>query len=88
MSTYLIELYLPHGLLTGFAAELRAAAGAGSDGGVNVSYALAIAVPEDEVGFCLVEAPSPDVARGLAERAQLQVVRVASAIVDQSDGGR
>jgi hypothetical protein len=41
----------------------------------------------DEVGFCLVEAPTPERARELAERARLHVFRVTTGIVNQPAGG-
>lgn len=82
MPSYLLEFYLPNDGVSGIAAGVRTAAGAMTRRGAHVRCHWTIAVTEDEVGFCLVEAPSCEIARDLAARAHVEVVRVATAIVN------
>lgn len=74
MTTYLIELYVPRG--AGVATERLTAAAA------RIRHLRTILVPTDEIGYCLVEAPS---ATALAERAEavgLEPERIVEAVTD------
>jgi len=72
MATYLIELYVPRG--AGIATERLTAAAAG------IRPLRTIVVPADEVGYCLVEAPSAAALAELAEAAGIEPERIVEAL--------
>jgi Protein of unknown function (DUF4242) len=76
--TYLIELYVPRGAR--IATERLTVAAA------RIRHLQTILVPADEIGYCLVEAPS---AAALAERAEtvgLKPERIVEVLADAEDG--
>jgi hypothetical protein len=78
MATYLIELYASRG--TTRAAKRIAAAIATT--GKELRYLRTILVPDDEICFCLIEAPSVAALAELAETAHVELDRIVEAILD------
>ena len=83
MPSFLVETYLARGA-TGerLARErsARSAAEAMTGAGTPVRFAGSIHVPEDEICFFTIEAPSAQAATLVAERAGLGALRVVEAI--------
>jgi hypothetical protein len=74
MATYLIELYVPRG--AGVPTELLAAVAP------RIRHLRTILVPTEEIGYCLVEAPSAVTVAELAETIGLEPERIVEAITD------
>ena len=83
MAKYLIELYVPCG--SARATERLTAAVAAV--GAPLRHLQTILVPTDEIGFCLVEAPSLTAVAELAEAAGLQPERIVEAVASHAGGG-
>ena len=83
MPSYLVETFLARGDATDCAARWRRASSAAEEltrEGTRVRFDHTIYVPEDEICFFVVDAPSArDVVRA-AERASLQPFRVVEAV--------
>ena len=82
VAEYLVELYLPDAASdgAGVATRAQAAAEAMASEGIGVRFLRSILVPEDEICFCLYEAPSAHVVTEAATRAALQFERVVEAV--------
>jgi hypothetical protein len=83
---FLIERYVPRRATEGLAAaqaRARTAAEELSGEGTTVRYVRTIFIPEDEMCFCLYEAPSAGAAAEAARRARLPFQRISEAVVDQ-----
>ena len=83
MPSYLVETYLARGDAGGRAARerrVRSAAAELTRQGTRVRFDRAIHVPEDEICFFVFDAPSSLDAVLLAERAELDHLRVVEAI--------
>ncbi len=83
MPSYLVETYLARGDAGGRAASERRARSAAAEltrQGTCVRFDRAIHVPEDEICFFVFDAPSSFEAVLLAERAELDHLRVVEAI--------
>lgn len=79
MATYLIETYLSRarpGDLETATSSLRAVTRTASPGEDRVRYIRSFFVPEDEMAFHLVEAPSIEATDALARRAGLLPERI------------
>jgi len=82
VAEYLVELYLPGAASdgAGVATRAQAAAEAMASEGIAVRFLRSILVPEDEICFCLYEAPSAHVVTEAATRAALLFDRVLEAV--------
>ena len=83
MPSYLVETFLPRGAAgERHAREQRARSAAEqmTGEGTRVCFERSIHVPEDEICFYVVEAPSARHAAYVAERAGLEPIRVVEAI--------
>ncbi len=82
VSTFLVEGFLPtpaDGTLRRLVERLEAEAGrAGAAPGIR--HVHSSVVPEDEMCLCLIEGPSTEAVRAVAEQAGLQVIRVSEAM--------
>lgn len=79
MAKYLIELYVPRGSARTTERLTTAVAAAGAP----LRHLQTIVVPTDEIGFCLVEAPSLAAVAELAEAAGLEPERIVEAEADK-----
>jgi hypothetical protein len=79
MPYYLVELYLS-GAAAGEPEHSAARARAGvrqlARKGIHIRYLSSIFVPDDEICFHLIEAPSVEVVREASEQTQVPVARV------------
>ena len=83
MPNYLVETYLPQGDGDDCLARWRRAASAADEltrEGTRVRFDHTIYVPEDEICFFVVDAPSSRDAVRVAERAKLEPFRVVEAL--------
>jgi hypothetical protein len=83
MPSYLVETYLARDDVDGRLARWRRAASAAEEltrEGTSVRFDHTIHVPEDEICFFVVEAPTGRDAARAAERAQLEPFRVVEAV--------
>jgi hypothetical protein len=81
--SYLVETYLARGRAGERAARERRAHSAAAElrgEGIAVSFDRSIHVPEDEICFFVVDAPSGREAALVAERARLDPLRIVEAI--------
>jgi hypothetical protein len=81
--SYLVETFLARGSADDCRVRWRRAASAAEEltrEGTSVSFDRTIYVPEDEICFFVVEAPSGRDAARAAERAQLEPFRVVEAV--------
>ena len=81
--SYLVETYLPRGAAGERERRERRARSAAAEltrSGTRVSFDRSIHVPEDELCFFVVDAPTSRDAALLAERAALEPLRVVEAI--------
>jgi hypothetical protein len=78
VATYLIELYAPRG--AGIETERLTAAAS------RIRHLRTILVPLDEIGYCLVEAPSAAALAERAERVGLEPERIVEVLTDGEDG--
>jgi hypothetical protein len=79
MPYYLVELYVPSADAREpqrSAARARAGAQELTRDGIDARYLTSIFVPNDEICFHLIEAPSADVVWQASERTRLEVARV------------
>jgi hypothetical protein len=86
--SYLVETYLARGDAdNGTSRWLRAVSAAGelTREGTRVRFDHTIYVPEDEICFFVVEAPSSRDAARAAERARLQPFRVVEAVSPEKE---
>ena len=72
MATYLIEIYVPR-----YSSPL---------GGGSSPRVRTIVVPSDEIGYCLVEAPSAVAAAELAVTLGLEPERIVEAVAHEPKG--
>lgn len=79
---YLVELYLPGGAsdCAGVATRARTAAEAMASEGIPIRFVRSILVPDDEICFCLYEAPSAQAVTEAATRAALVFERIVGAV--------
>ena len=90
MPSYLVETYLARGEAGECSARWQRAASAAEEltrEGTSVRFDHTIYVPEDEICFFVVEAPSGRDAARAAERARLEPFRVVEA-VSPGNGGQ
>jgi len=79
MPTFLVEVYLAR-------SEPRtAAAVALSHPGRDVRYRWSLLLPDEEIGFHVLDGPSIDAVRKLARRARVQFQRVTQAVLISAD---
>jgi hypothetical protein len=84
MPSYLVETYLARGRAGERAARERRARSAAEEltqGSVRVRFKRSIHIPEDEICFFVFDAPSGPHAARVAERAELDPIRVVEAAV-------
>lgn len=65
--------------------RVRAAAKALTRAGTPVRYVRSIFVPEDEICFFVLEAPSEAAARAAASKARLRIERVVEAVESEKE---
>jgi hypothetical protein len=82
VTKYLIELYVPRGSAPATERLTTAVAAAGAP----LRHLQTILVPADEIGFCLVEAPSVAAVAELAESAGLEPERIVEAVAEEEGG--
>jgi uncharacterized protein DUF4242 len=75
VSSYLLEAYGVHTSLSEVAFGLRAAAE-----GTSVRYVQSIFIPADETYFHLLEGPSAEAVREVADRAEVCCNRIVEAV--------
>ena len=91
MPSYLVETFLPRGNAGDRRARERAtssAAEALTRGGTPIRFGGSIYVPEDEICFYSIDAPSIGDVERIAERAGLRLLRVVEAISSRGQDGR
>ncbi|HEU5211734.1 MAG TPA: hypothetical protein VFU10_03105 [Gaiellaceae bacterium] len=88
MPSYLVETYLARGHAGERAARERRARSAAkelTDGRTRVRFDRSIYVPEDEICFFLFDAPSGRDAALIAERAELDSIRVVEVVSSRKE---
>ena len=88
MPNYLVETYLARGRAGERAARERRARSAAedlTDGRTRVRFDRSIYVPEDEICFFLFDAPSGREAALVAERAELDSIRVVEVVSSRKE---
>ena len=88
MPSYLVETYLARGRAGERAARERRARSAAedlTDGRTRVRFDRSIYVPEDEICFFLFDAPSGREAALVAERAELDSIRVVEVVSSRKE---
>ena len=88
MPDYLVETYLSRGLAGERASRERRAQLAAeqlAEGGTSVRFDRSIYVPEDEICFFVFDAPSGRHAALVAQRAQLDPIRVVEAVSSRKE---
>ena len=88
MPNYLVETYLARGRAGERAARERRARSAAdelTDGRIRVRFDRSIYVPEDEICFFLFDAPSGRDAALVAERAELDSIRVVEVVSSRKE---
>ena len=88
MPSYLVETYLARGRAGEWAAHERRARSAAeglTDGRTRVRFDRAIYVPEDEICFFVFDAPSGRDAALVAERAELDSIRVVEVVSSRKE---
>lgn len=88
MPNYLVETYLARGRAGERAARERRARSAAedlTDGRTRVRFDRSIYVPEDEICFFLFDAPSGRDAALVAERAELDSIRVVEVVSSRKE---
>ena len=88
MPNYLVETYLTRGRAGERAARARRARSAAedlTDGRTRVRFDRSIYVPEDEICFFLFDAPSGRDAALVAERAELDSIRVVEVVSSRKE---
>ena len=88
MPSYLVETYLARGRAgerTARERRARSAAEELTDGRTRVRFDRSIYVPEDEVGFFVFDAPSGRDAALVAERAELDSIRVVEVVSSRKE---
>ena len=88
MPSYLVETYLARGRAGERAARERRARSAAedlTDGRTRVRFDRSIYVPEDEICFFLFDAPSGRDAALVAERAELDSIRVVEVVSSRKE---
>ena len=88
MPSYLVETFLPRGSANERSARWRRAASAAEEltrEGTRVRFDRTIYVPEDEICFFVVDAPTSRDAVLAAERANLEPLRVVEAVSPGKD---
>ena len=88
MPSYLVETYLARGRAGEQAARERRARSAAeelTDGRTRVRFDRSLYVPEDEICFFVFDAPSGRDAALVAERAELDPIRVVEAVSSRKE---
>ena len=88
MPSYLVETYLARGRAgerTARERRARSAAEELTDGRTRVRFDRSIYVPEDEICFFLFDAPSGREAALVAERAELDSIRVVEVVSSRKE---
>ena len=88
MPSYLVETYLARGRAGERAARERRARSAAeelTDGRIRVRFDRSIYVPDDEICFFLFDAPSGRDAALVAERAELDSIRVVEVVSSRKE---
>lgn len=80
MPSYLVETYLGRGQALERASRERRARSASDELNQGVRFVRSIHVPEDEICFFIFDAPCSRDAALVAERAQLEPIRVVEAV--------